>query len=57
MGNLIHAFKKCCPPDRDPAVYLRGAFSINGTELYEVVDVPEWGWHPPPPLSDNFKLV
>ena len=46
MGNLIHAFKKCCPPDRDTAVYPRGAFSINGTELYEVVDVPEWGWHP-----------
>ena len=53
MGTLIHAFKKCCPPpDRTPhPVYPRRAFSINGTELYEVVDVPEWGWHPPPAPS------
>ena len=49
MGTLIHTFKKCCPPPPDPkppSVY-PGLFSINGTEsgpeLYEVVDIPEWG--------------
>ena len=55
MGTLIHAFKKCCPPDQKPqSVYPRREFSINvgGTELYEVVDVPEWGWHPPPAPSE-----
>jgi hypothetical protein len=48
MGALIHAFKKCCPPDREPSPrYPRQSFSINikkpEEELYEVVDVPDWG--------------
>lgn len=65
MGTIIHAFKKCCPPDpvqnQNPGrasaqpssgrVYPRRSFSINSKldgdelyELYEIVDVPEWGW-------------
>ena len=49
MGTLIPTFKKCWPPPPDPkpqSVY-PGPFSINGnesgSELYEVVDIPEWG--------------
>ena len=57
MGIIIHAFKKCCPPARPESVYPRRSFSINvrktEEELYEVVDVPEWGWSPPPPPSDE----
>ncbi len=57
MGTLIHTFKKCCPPDREPSPhYPRRSFSINvrktEEELFEVVDVPEWGWNPPPEPSD-----
>ena len=52
MGSLIHTFKKCCAPSQKQRVYPRRSFSINvegnGSELYEVVDVPEWGWNPPP---------
>ena len=53
MGIIIHAFKKCCPPAKPESVYPRRSFSINvrktEEELYEVVDVPEWGWRTPPP--------
>lgn len=57
MGTFIHALKKCCPPDQKPkALYPRRSFSINvkktEEELYEVVAVPEWGWHPPPAPSE-----
>ena len=52
MGSMIHTFKKCCAPSQKQRVYPRRSFSINvegnGSELYEVVDVPEWGWNPPP---------
>ncbi len=49
MGTIIHAFKKCCPPspEASESAYPRRSFSINTKkteeELYEVVDVPEWG--------------
>lgn len=51
MGSCIYAFTKRCPPAQKPNLPPR-SFSVNaegaGGELYEVVDVPDWGWKPLP---------